>query len=511
MTLHANRRRFLHTAAVGSFFGLTDIGFLGRLPAVSADDAKIDPKVVRLDSGIEPLVQLLETTPRERLLEEVAARIRKGTSYREVLAALLLAGVRNVEPRPSVGFKFHAVLVVNSAHLASLSAPDSERWLPIFWALDNFKEAQAKNVVERKGWRMPPVNESAVPPPRKARQAFINAMENWDAEAADVAIASLVRSAGTDEVTELLWKYAPRDFRDIGHKAIFAANARRTLSVIGWKEYAEPVLRSLAYAMMSARNGNPSKSDDLADRPGRTNRELAKKIPVDWLVGKLDAAATTDLLATFRQASADDSCKAAVALMNKGIAAQSIWDAVFAGSGELLMRKAGIVSLHSLTTANALRFAFETSADDETRRWLLLQSVAFLPLFRGELASRKENLADIRIDTLEPLAQKETGAKAVEEIFADLSKDKALAARKVLGYLKADPDPKPLTDAARRLVFRKGNDSHDYKFSAAVLEDCGHVSPAWRDRFLAASVYWLKGSGDADTALVRRTREALKG
>jgi len=77
-------------------------------------------------------------------------------------------------------------------------------------------------------------------------------------------------------------------------------------------------------------------------------------------------------------------------------------------------------------------------------------------------------------------------------------------------YLKANPDPRPLTDAARRLVFRKGTDSHDYKFSSAVLEDCAHVSPAWRDRFLAASVFWLKGSGGADTNLVRRTREALK-
>ena len=48
-------------------------------------------------------------------------------------------------------------------------------------------------------------------------------------------------------------------------------------------------------------------------------------------------------------------------------------------------------------------------------------------------------------------------------------------------------------------MFHKGTDSHDYKFSAAVLEDYAHVSPAWRDRYLAASVYWLKGSGDADT------------
>jgi len=41
-----------------------------------------------------PLVRLLEDTPRARVLEEVGARLRRGLSYRELLAALLLAGVR---------------------------------------------------------------------------------------------------------------------------------------------------------------------------------------------------------------------------------------------------------------------------------------------------------------------------------------------------------------------------------------------------------------------------------
>ena len=59
---------------------------------------------------IEPLVQLLEQTPRDELLEIIAKRIGAGLSYQDLLAALLLAGVRNVQPRPSVGFKFHAVL-----------------------------------------------------------------------------------------------------------------------------------------------------------------------------------------------------------------------------------------------------------------------------------------------------------------------------------------------------------------------------------------------------------------
>jgi hypothetical protein len=37
------------------------------------------------------------------------------------------------------------------------------------------------------------------------------------------------------------------------------------------------------------------------------------------------------------------------------------------------------------------------------------------------------------------------------------------------------------------------------------------VSGAWRDRFLAMSVFNLKGSGDPDSDLVNRTRTALQG
>jgi len=104
MANSSTRRDFVKTAMAGSVIGLSDLGFLSSLPSVSAKDTQLDPKVVQLKPEIEPMVRLLEETPREKLLEEVADRIHKGTTYREVLAALLLAGVRNVEPRPSVGF-----------------------------------------------------------------------------------------------------------------------------------------------------------------------------------------------------------------------------------------------------------------------------------------------------------------------------------------------------------------------------------------------------------------------
>src|SRR5262245_46519313 len=149
MTTISDRRQFLTTAAAGAAWaGLAEWSFLGKLPLVSAEEAKPDPKMVQFLPEIEPLVRVIEDTPRERLLEEIAGRIHKGTTYREIVAALLLAGVRNVQPRPSVGHKFHGVLVVNSAHLASISSPDEHRWLPIFWALDTFKSSQDADVRE---------------------------------------------------------------------------------------------------------------------------------------------------------------------------------------------------------------------------------------------------------------------------------------------------------------------------------------------------------------------------
>jgi len=83
------RRSFLHMAAgTTALAGLGDLGFLAQLQPVSAAEAKLEPARVQLDPEIEPLVRLLEDTPRERVLEEVAARLRRGVTYRELLAAL---------------------------------------------------------------------------------------------------------------------------------------------------------------------------------------------------------------------------------------------------------------------------------------------------------------------------------------------------------------------------------------------------------------------------------------
>ena len=136
-------------------------------------------------------------------------------------------------------------------------------------------------------------------------------------------------SAGANAIYELFFRYGARDFRSIGHKAIYVANSCRTLQCIGW-QHAEPVLRSLAYALLMHEGGNPADRDAPADRPWRRNQELAR--PGSRRAGRgasRTTAASADLLATLRAraptrtpASRSSSCSTA------GVAPQSIWDAL---------------------------------------------------------------------------------------------------------------------------------------------------------------------------------------
>jgi hypothetical protein len=501
MAISPDRRSFMQSSAA---LGAGGLAFLRGLPAVSAADAKPEPSLVRLDSGIEPLVVLLEETPREKLLEEVGARIKKGLAYRDLLTALLLAGVRNIQPRPSVGFKFHAVLVINSAHQAALAAPDNERWLPLFWALDSFKSAQATNIKES-GWRMKPVNEMTVPKVSKAREAFAAAMDAWDIEAADAAAAALARCDGPGEAFDLFARYGCRDFRDIGHKAIFVANAFRTLEVIGW-QHAEPVLRSLAYAMLKYDGESPAKKPQAADLPGIRNAETAAKMKAKS-PQNADPKAAWNLLTATRSDSEAELCDRVVGLIGEGTPPKAIWSGLLLAGAELLMRQPGITSLHSLTSLNALRYASSATSDPILRNLLLLQATAFVPLFRDAMKSRGK-VGEAKIDDLRP--QRTDVAYSAGTAFEKLTKNKLEAATIALTYISGNPSgAKDLTDAARRLIFLKGTDAHDYKFSSAVIEDSSFLAPEMRDRFLAASLFWLKGSDAPDSPLVQRTRAAL--
>ena len=494
------RRSFLQSAsALGLGAGLGSLEALMRVTPAKADTA-LGPDAVRFRPEIEPVVRWIEETPRDRIFEAALAQLKAGLSYRDLLAGLFLAGIRNVKPRP-VGFKFHAVMVINSAHLLGQSAADDERLLPLFWALDNFKGSQAEDVREG-DWTLNKVDEARLPKPHKAREAFVRAMDAWDVDAADVATASLARSAGAAETMEAFWRFAIRDQRNIGHKAIFGMQCWRTLQTIGWA-HAEPVLRSLAFGLLDLQGD----ARPVAVGPYETNLERIKAIREDWSVGRPDPSATTSLLAAIRHASPEDAPAEAVKLLNRGVAPGSLWDAVVLGASELLTKNPGIIALHAVTASNALHFIHQASGEDATRKLALLQAVGWLPFYRDRI---KPDPGRVDLDALEPESVTSTGPEAIADVFDAIGKDRTLAARKALGYLRAGGSSTLLFAASRRMVFHKGSDSHDYKFAAASWEECQIATdPKWQAPLAAASMYYTPGTSAPDSPLMKRAREAV--
>lgn len=495
------RRRFLQSAsAMGLGVGLGNWAGLAAITPARAADLKVGPDAVRFRPEIEPVVRWIEETPREKALEVAIAHLKDGLSYRDLLAGLFLAGIRNVKPHP-VGFKFHAILVINSAHLLGQTASFSDRLLPLLWALDNFKNSQLQDIKEG-DWTLGKVDEARLPKPDKARGEFLRAMDAWDFDAADVAIAALCRSCGAAETMETLWRTGVRDQRDIGHKAIFTAQSWRTLQAIGW-QHAEPVLRSLTLGQLDRRGD----ARPVAVGPYEANLENARKVRDGWTVGKADPSATRALLDVIRQATPEAASAEAVKLLNQGIAPDSIWDAVVLSGSEILMRTPGILAIHAVTSANALHFIYGASGDDTTRRLALLQAVGWQPLFRGRIKPGEGP----SIDALEP-ARPEASSKeeAVAEIFEAINRDRKAAAAKTVGFLEGGGSDELLFAMARRLIFHKGRDSHDYKFGAAAWEECVLASdPRWRAPLAAAMMYNLPGAKTADSPLMNRAREAV--
>lgn len=508
MNENLHRRRFLigTTAVTATCTAGTGKWLEALPPTPSAIATSAD---VVFSSDIEPWVRLIENTDRDKLLEKLAQEIRGGRlGYQQFLSALFLAGIRNVQPRPNVGFKFHAVLVVNSARLASLASFDKERWLPLFWAADTFKASQQRDVTEG-NWTMPAVSEDQIPASHLAKESFLKAMDGWDEQAADAAVASWSRTASEAELFETMAHYGSRDLRDIGHKAIYVANAFRTLGAMSW-EHAEPIMRSLSYALL-CRSGeaNPSKSDLEPDRAIKRNQQRISKMRKDWLYGKPDPQATTTLIQSLYNATPDDAAGQVSEMLQSGVSPQSIWDALFVSSSELLMRQPGIVALHAVTTTNALAYTYRRVASPDLRLQLLLQNASFIGMFCQRVTSSKHR-AD-RVTEFAAASIPEENDVALDQAVQSIAKDNDQSARTLLALLERDPTmARDFIDRARQMVFLKGTDSHDYKFSSAIMEDCFHLSPAMRSRYLAMSVFKLNGPSQPDTPLMPRLRACLE-
>ncbi len=184
--MSATRRQFLRgTAAAGVSLGLGEWAALLPISPMNAAEAKVTPELVRFGPDIEPIVRLIENTPREKCPALMIGQLRKGLPFRQFLAALYLANIRTSEVD-------HPLAVVHSTNQLTLDLPVQERLLPTFWAMDSFKfhreRANAAPSLKPLAGKLPSAE--------RAEAEFHAGMNNFDGERAERAIVAAIRSQG---------------------------------------------------------------------------------------------------------------------------------------------------------------------------------------------------------------------------------------------------------------------------------------------------------------------------
>jgi hypothetical protein len=76
-------------------------------------------------------------------------------------------------------------------------------------------------------WFLAGLGTTTLPPGKRAWDALTDALDRWDETAAGRAAATFARSADRRTIFETPCSYGSRDYRDIGHKAIYLANGWR--------------------------------------------------------------------------------------------------------------------------------------------------------------------------------------------------------------------------------------------------------------------------------------------
>ena len=262
------------------------------------------PRLADASAGMElmPLVRLIEETPREALTGKVVKLIRSGLGRGALLQAIQLAGMRQIEPRP-VGFKFHAVMMVDAVRRLAAGDGGINGWIPILWNLDYFKFSQLRNE-RQSGWQLGGF-ASVEAPAEQAEALYLDAMKYRQWSLAEQAVVTLARSRGRNYLLGLLSGLAVKDFYSIGHKAIYVSHGWRLLQDSGQAEL-ELMLRAMSYALLA--EDRPLSDDatrpvwQLVDYP--LNLKRAASIPLQACIARSNPAQTIELLDLVQQGDA---------------------------------------------------------------------------------------------------------------------------------------------------------------------------------------------------------------
>lgn len=514
-----NRRGFL--ADVGRGVLVASVGSslaseLGLAPAFAADA----PEALTF-GDLEPLVQLMQETPADRLLPLLVQRLQAGTDLRRLVAGAALANARTFGGEDYVGF--HTMMALAPALHMARELPEALQPLPVFKVLyrntNRIQEfgGRSKEVLHK-------VQPSRIPEGKPEGEALHEAIRQRDVRQAEETFAALAQVSANDAFNHLL--YAVQDQTEV-HRVVLPYRAWDLLDLIG-REQAHTLLRqSVRYCVRAESNSRPTTADD-------PRALLPKLLEAHHLLDRTpgtraaEDAWVEELSQTIFKATPSAAAEAAAAALEEGMAPGAVGEAISLAANQLILRDHGrtprdeqpgkqvgtvhgdSIGVHACDSANAWRNLARVSRPRNTFACLILGAyqVALDRAGRGgDFLSWTPVPVKYHLDQVKATTPEDLLREAEEMIRQNLQ---ARAAALVHRYGELGHPARPVFDLMLRYAVSEDGALHAEKFYRTVSEEFAAARPQFRWRQLVALARVTASEYGRPAAGMAEARDLLK-
>ena len=445
---------------------------------------------------LEPLVDLLQQTPLDKLVPTVVEKIAQGTEIRTLVSAGALANARAFGGEDYIGF--HTFMALAPAYEMSKEMPADRRALPVIKVL--YRNSQQMQATGRdRNEVLHHIEPGELPSSANGRQALREVMLSPDMEKADRRLAALMVRDPQQAYNDL--QALIQEDTDV-HRTVLAYRAWNLLDLTG-REHALTSLRlSVHYCVKQEANriaskyGQPSVRKvlpELIDKYQLAGRSVGNRKADDAWIEKL----TNVMLGPDPTAAAEAVADALAA----GFSPDSIGEALSLAATERVLRDPGrstqqaqpgkgvgsvhgdSIGVHASDSMNAWRNMAKVSSAENVISGLIVAGyhVAVAPSrdFRSvtpyPTAEQREAVRSVTRETL---------IKEIDGAIRENNQFRAAALASRAGELGMPA--RPIFEVMLRYATSEDGALHAEKYYGTVKEEFGRSRPANRWKHLVA-------------------------
>jgi hypothetical protein len=488
--MFTTRRNFLSSVGTGML-----VGALGRLDVdplgqVAGSERWLAEERLTFGS-LEPLVDLMQMTPPEKLLPELVSRMKKGVDLKTLTAAASLANARRFGGEDYIGY--HTFMALAPACSMARQLPEHEAALPVLKVIfRNAERIQADGGGDHDHLHLlqPDDGQAA-----ENGQSLAEQIRNKDLAQAERTISALALKDIGEAYNHL--QFAIQDEIDV-HRVVLPWRAWVTLDLAG-QEHAATLLRQSVRFCIAAEKDREAR--------GRGPSAIRALLPVLWDQYKLESVAMGERELTDEElrkladaifsSSREKAAESVAAAISEGASSESIGEAISFAACHLVLRDRGrqkaepgkpegsvhgaSVGVHATDSANAWRQIARVV--NQRNRMASLIVGAFHTA--GQTGNMNEHPLPLDED-MKPVEAKDpdTLKSQLDQAVRDNNQRRATALVHRFSELGLPADP--VFDVLRRFAVSEDGQLHAEKYFWTIVEEFGTMRPSVRWRQLCA-------------------------